>query len=187
MSRLGKRPVSLPEKVKAEFKNGVLTVEGPGGKLQQVVDPRINIKVENNAISVEMLGNTKQHNIFQGLIRGLALNMVEGVTKGFKKELEMHGLGYKAALEGKKLTMHVGYSHPVSTEVPEGIKIGIGANADKVPVLTVSGINKELVGAFSAKLRAFKKPEPYKGFGIRYVGEKIIRKAGKSATGGAKK
>ncbi|MCL2389011.1 MAG: 50S ribosomal protein L6 [Elusimicrobia bacterium] len=187
MSRLGKRPVGLPEKVKAEFKNGVLTVEGPGGKLQQVINERINLKIDAKEVLVEKTGETKQHNVFQGLTRGLIMNMVEGVTAGFKKELEMHGLGYKAVLEGKNLTMNVGYSHTVSTDVPEGIKVAISQTSDKIPVLTITGINKELVGAFSAKLRAFKKPEPYKGFGIRYAGEKIIRKAGKSAAGAGKK
>ena len=188
MSRLGKKPVSLPEKVKAEFKNGVLEIAGPGGKLSQVIDKRISVKVDKGGVILEALGNTREHNMMHGLYRGLAANMVEGVTKGFKKELEIIGLGYKANVEGgKNLVMAVGFSHTVSLPIPSSVKVTAALTPDKNTLVTVTGTDKYEVGAFAAKVRAVKPPEPYKGFGVRYVGEYVIRKAGKAAASAGKK
>ncbi len=187
MSRLGKKPVQLPEKVKAEFKNGVLEVTGPGGKLSQKIDRKIAVKVEKDTLLVESLGNSREHNMMHGLYRGLALNMVEGVTKGFKKELEVIGLGYKANIEGgKNLVLAVGFSHLVNIPIPSTVKVTAALTPDKNTLITVTGIDKYEVGAFAAKVRAVKPSEPYKGFGVKYVGEHIIRKAGKAAAGGKK-
>jgi len=202
MSRLGKKPVQLPEKVKAEFKNGVLEITGPLGKLTQKMDKKIGVKVDNNSLLVEALGNSREHNMLHGLYRGLVVNMVEGVTKGYKKELKGIGLGYKANIEGgKNLVLTVGFSHLVNLEIPSTVKVTAVLDADKNTIITVTGIDKSEVGAFAAKVRAVKPPEPYKGFGIRYTksamsadgknviytDEHIIRKAGKAAAGAAKK
>ncbi|MCA6072782.1 MAG: 50S ribosomal protein L6 [Endomicrobium sp.] len=187
MSRLGKKPVRVSEKVKAEFKNGVLEVTGPGGKLSQTIDNRMGIKIDKDGILVEALGESREHNMLHGLIRGLVVNMVEGVTKGFKKELEAIGLGYKANIEGgKKLILAVGFSHLVNLQIPSTVKVTVALTPDKNTLIVVTGTDKYEVGAFAARIRAVKPPEPYKGFGIRYLGEKIIRKAGKAAAAGKK-
>lgn len=187
MSRLGKKPVALPDKVKAEFKNGILEITGPNGKLSQTIDKRIGVKIDKESVLLEALGDSREHNMMHGLYRGLANNMVEGVTKGFKKELEIVGLGYKANIEGgKNLVMSVGFSHTVSLPIPSSVKVTAALTPDKNTLVTVSGIDKYEVGAFAAKIRAVKPSEPYKGFGVKYVGEHIIRKAGKAAAGGKK-
>jgi large subunit ribosomal protein L6 len=178
----------MSEKVKAEFNNGVLGITGPGGKLSQVINNKINIKINKDSILVEALGESREHNMLHGLTRGLVVNMIEGVTAGFKKELEVIGLGYKASIEsGKKLVLAVGFSHLVSLFIPSTVKITATLMPDKNTLITVTGIDKYEVGAFAAKIRAVKPPEPYKGFGIRYLGENIIRKAGKSAAISGKK
>ena len=186
MSRLGKKPIVVPEKIKVEFKNGVLEVSGANGKLSQVINKKINPKIEKGSITLEKADDSKEANILQGLTRGLVCNMIEGLTNGYKKELEMNGLGFKAVLAGKNLTLTVGYSHTVTKVVPDGIKVVIGMTQDKIPTLTITGVDKQKVGAFAAEVRATKPPEPYQGFGIRYAGEKIIRKAGKAAAGSKK-
>jgi large subunit ribosomal protein L6 len=188
MSRLGKKPVQISENIKTEFKNGVLEITGPVGKLSQVIDNKINIKVDKDSVLVESLGESREHNMIHGLTRGLVVNMIEGVTKGFKKELEAIGLGYKANIEGgKKLVLAVGFSHLVNLPIPSTVKVTTALTPDKNTLITVTGIDKYEVGAFAAKIRAVKPPEPYKGFGIRYLGEKIIRKAGKAAAAGSGK
>lgn len=183
---LGKKPITVPEKVKVEFKNGVLEVSGPNGKLSQVIADEIDVKIEKTAIILGQKVESKQANMMQGLMRGLVCNMIEGVTTGYKKELELDGLGYKAVMSGKMITLTVGYSHTVTLEIPEEIKVTVGMTQDKVPTLTIAGADKQKVGAFASQVRAVKPPEPYKGFGIKYVGEKIIRKAGKAAAGSKK-
>jgi large subunit ribosomal protein L6 len=179
----------MPDNVKAEFNSGILEITGPGGKLSQAVDnTKINIKIDKNSILVEALGQSRQHNMLHGLIRGLVVNMIEGVTKGFKKELEAVGLGYKANIEGgKTLVLAVGFSHLVNLPIPPTVKVVSVLTPDKNTLITITGIDKYEVGAFAAKIRAVKPPEPYKGFGIRYLGERIIRKAGKAAAGSGKK
>ncbi|MCA6080233.1 MAG: 50S ribosomal protein L6 [Endomicrobium sp.] len=188
MSRLGKKPVFMPEKVKAEFKDRILEVTGPAGRLSQAIDRKMSVKIDKNSILVEALGDSRQHNMLHGLIRGLVVNMVEGVTKGFKKELEVIGLGYKANIEsGKNLVMSVGFSHLVTLPIPSAVKTTATLMPDKNTLITVSGTDKYEVGAFAARIRAVKPAEPYKGFGIKYSGEKIIRKAGKAASSSGKK
>jgi large subunit ribosomal protein L6 len=178
----------MPEKVKAEFNNGLLGITGPGGKLSQVIDNKINIKIDRDSIFVEALGESRKHNMLHGLTRGLVVNMIEGVTSGFKKELEAIGLGYKVSIEGgKKLVLAVGFSHLVNLSIPSTVKVTVVLMPDRNTLITVMGIDKYEVGAFAAKIKAVKPPEVYKGFGIRYLGEKIIRKAGKAATGSGKK
>jgi large subunit ribosomal protein L6 len=178
----------MPEKVKAEFSNGVLEIAGPKGKLLQVVDNKIHIKIDKDSILVEALGKSREHNMFHGLTRGLVVNMIKGVTVGFKKELEVIGLGYKISIEdGKKLVLAVGFSHLVNLSIPSTVKVTVTLTSDKNNLITVTGIDKYEVGAFASKIRAVKPPEPYKGFGIRYLGEKIIKKAGKAAVSSGKK
>ena len=187
MSRLGKKLVQMPEEVKAEFKNGVLEITGPGGKLSQAVDNKIGIKIDKDGILVEVFGESREHNMLHGLTRGLVVNMVEGITKGFKKELEAIGLGYKANIEGeKKLVLAVGFSHLVNLQIPSTVRVTTALMPDRNTLITVTGADKYEVGAFAAKIRAVRPPETYKGFGIRYLGEKIVRKAGKAAAAGKK-
>jgi large subunit ribosomal protein L6 len=187
MSRLGKKPIQIPENVKAEFKNGVLGVIGPGGSLSQIINNKINIKICKDSILVETFAESREHNMLHGLTRGLVVNMLEGVTKGFKKELEVVGLGYKANIDSEnKLVLAVGFSHLVNLKIPSTVKLATILTADKNTIITITGIDKYEVGAFAAKIRDVKPPEPYKGFGIRYLGEKIIRKSGKAAAGGKK-
>jgi large subunit ribosomal protein L6 len=178
----------MPEKVKAEFKEGMLEVTGPCGRLLQAIDKRMSVKVDKNTIFVEALGDSRWHNMLHGLIRGLVANMVEGVTKGFKKELEIIGLGYKANVEnGKNFVMAIGFSHLVTLPIPCTVKVNALLTPDKTTLITITGIDKYEVGAFAARIRAVKPAEPYKGFGIRYAGEKIIRKAGKATASAGKK
>jgi large subunit ribosomal protein L6 len=181
MARLGNKALQIPEKVKAEFKSSVLKITGPLGVLSLTIPPKIDIKLENNQILAVMLDKTRQTNMLHGLIRGLVKNNLEGVTKGYKKELEMIGLGYKAAVEGKNLNMALGFSHPIVFPIPEGVKIEV----DKQTRLVVSGCDKALVGQVAAMIRSYREPEPYGGTGIKYLGEHIIRKAGKAAAAGA--
>jgi large subunit ribosomal protein L6 len=187
MSRLGKKPITIPEKVKVELKNDVIEVSGKNGKLSQAIPEHLAVKIDNGSVLVEMKDESRQANMYQGLLRGLICNMIDGVVDGYKKELELNGLGFKAVLTGKNLTLTVGYSHTVTKVVPDGIKVVVGMTQDKIPTLTITGIDKQAVGAFAAQVRAVKPPEPYQGFGIRYAGEKILRKAGKAASAGAKK
>jgi len=188
MSRLGKKPIYISEKVKAEFKNGILELAGPGGKLSQAIDKGLDIKINKDNLVVEALENSRRCNMLHGLTRGLIVNMIEGITKGFKKELEVVGLGYKASIEsGKNLVLAVGFSHLVTIPIPCTVKVTSTLTQDKNTLISVTGIDKYEVGAFAAKIRAVKPPEPYKGFGIKYLGERIIRKAGKAAASAGKK
>jgi large subunit ribosomal protein L6 len=188
MSRLGKKPVEIPEKVSVEFKNGLLGIRGPCGELSKVINKEINIRLIDGYIYVEALGKSRRHNMLHGLIRGLVVNMTEGVTNGFKKELEVVGLGYRASVDNEsKLVLSVGFSHLVNISIPATVKVISVLTPNKNTLITITGIDKYEVGAFAASVRAVKPPEPYKGFGIRYIGEKIIRKAGKAAAGLSKK
>ena len=181
MSRLGKKPLPIPEKVKVEFKNHILEITGPLGKIAQPIDLRLNVKVDEKSILVESLGTTREHNMMHGLTRGLIKNGFEGVVQGFKKDLEVQGLGFKAALDGKNLGLSLGFSHPVSFPIPEGIKVTV----EKQTMISISGVDKAQVGEVAARIHALRPPEPYKGTGVRYVGEHIIRKVGKTAAGAA--
>ena len=184
MSRIGRMPVEIPSGVKTQFKNNVINIEGPLGKLAQTIDPNINIKTENNNILVTRKGESSQEKSLHGLYQRLITNMVLGVTKGFQKNLEIHGVGYRAKIEGKSLMLQIGFSHPVKFTPPDGIKITVSENTK----INISGIDKQLVGEVAAKIRRYYPPEPYKGKGIRYTGEYVRRKAGKAAIakGGSK-
>lgn len=176
MSRIGKKPVEIPNGVEVNYKDGVLTVKGPKGTLSRTLHPDMMIKIEGNTVLVERPSDDKLHRSLHGTTRSIINNMVEGVTKGFEKNLELVGVGYRAAKSGNKVTLSLGFSHPVEIVPEEGIEIDVPA-ANK---LVVKGISKEKVGAFAAKIRALREPEPYKGKGIRYENEYVRRKVGKT-------
>jgi large subunit ribosomal protein L6 len=179
MSKIGKKPIDVPAGVTVSVdKNNKVIVKGPKGELETVFDSHINIKIDDNQIIVLPKKETKKLYALWGLSRSLIFNMIQGVERGYEKQLELHGVGYKVALKGKDLEMSLGFSHPVAFKAPEGIEFKVEKN-----IITVSGINKQLVGQVSANIRSLKKPEPYKGKGIRYVGEQVKRKVGKKAAG----
>jgi len=190
MSRIGRAPISVPPQVQVTWTDeNLVTVKGPKGQLSYQVDPELTLKLENGTITVARLSESKQHKAIHGLYRTLVNNMVEGVTKGYTKQLEIHGVGYRAAKVGENLVIQVGYSHPVEVRPPQGISFSIDGvdPATKATRLSVSGIDKQLVGEIAAQIRRVRKPEPYKGKGIRYAGEAIRRKAGKAGKVGGKK
>jgi len=178
MSRVGNKIINIPEGVTVDITdNNTVTVKGSKGTLVNTFSPVITITKEENSIKVKRSTDIKHHKQLHGTTRALIANMIQGVTEGYKKELEVVGIGYRATMQGNKLMLNVGYSHPVEILSEEGVTI-------ETPSLTkiiVSGINKERVGEIAARIRAVKKPEPYKGKGIKYVGERIIRKEGKTA------
>lgn len=176
MSRIGKQPIALPKGVEASFSAGVLTVKGPKGTLSRKIDDAVNVTIENNSIVVSLKKENDGPSAIWGTIAAHANNMVEGVTKGFTKILEIEGVGYRAELKGKDLVLSVGFSHPVALAIPEGVSVAVEKG-----VITLNGNDKEAVGQFAADVRKVKKPEPYKGKGIHYRGEYIIRKQGKKA------
>jgi large subunit ribosomal protein L6 len=176
MSRIGKLPVPVPAGVKVSLSGNEMTVTGPKGTLKQSLHERMVIAVEADQIVVSRPSNEKTDLALHGLTRSLINNMVVGVSQGFKKALEINGVGYRAEISGKVLTMALGYSHPVVYELPEGISVEV----EKQTKLSVIGIDKQLVGSTSAKIRSFRAPEPYKGKGIKYADERILRKAGKA-------
>ena len=185
MSRVGKKPIDLPERVNVSIENGEVIVEGPKGKLSQNIPEGINIAVEDSKVVVTRPSDDRRIRALHGLARALIANMVTGVTQGFTKTLRIAGLGYKAQFENGTLTLQLNHSHPIVYEVPEGIDIAIEQpqtvqNQPEIPLI-VSGIDKQQVGQVAAIIRDFQKPEPYKGKGIKYLGEYIRRKAGKAA------
>jgi large subunit ribosomal protein L6 len=177
MSRIGKQPIIIPSAVTVAIQSGVVSVTGPKGTLKLSVPGEIAVVQEANVITVSRAHETRQSRKLWGTIRALIANMVEGVTAGFEKKLEIEGVGYRATQAGKNLELALGFSHPVKIEAQDGIDFKVEKN-----VITVSGISKEDVGRVAANIRALKKPEPYKGKGIHYIGEVIRRKAGKKAT-----
>ena len=178
MSRIGKLPIPISDSVNIQIAdNNTVTVKGPKGELTQQFSDRIKIKVDGDEVNITRQGDEKVDRSLHGLSRALLANMVTGVTEGFTKKLEIVGVGYKAEMKGKRLLSNVGYSHPIIFGVQDEIKL----EAPTPTEILVSGINKELVGAVCAKIRSFRKPEPYKGKGIKYAGEYIRRKAGKAA------
>jgi large subunit ribosomal protein L6 len=176
MSRIGKEPIPLPSGVKVEVKGTHVKVSGSKGALERDVRPELEIKQEDAQLIVSPKGTSKRVMAFWGMTRTLINNMVIGVEKGFEKKLVVEGVGYRVKVSGSTLTLNVGYSNPVVFQLPEGIS----ADIDKDNVITVSGIDKELVGQVSARIRDIRKPEPYKGKGIRYIDEHIVRKVGKA-------
>lgn len=182
MSRIGKKPIVVPQGVTVEIQNGEVLVKGPKGEDRLKLNPAVSVVLENGELIVSVKNKTdKKERSLWGLFRALLMGRVEGVTKGYEKKLEMQGVGFKASLAGKKLILEVGFSHPVEVVLPEGVEVAVEKN-----IITVKGINKEAVGAFAACTRSVFEPEPYQGKGIRYVGEVVRRKAGKAAkTAGA--
>lgn len=180
MSRIGRKPISLPTGVEINIENNIIVVKGPKGTLSQSIPEDIVIDQEEKELLVKRPSDAKRHRALHGLTRALVANMVTGVTSGFEKKLEMVGVGYRAQMQGSKLVISIGFSHPVEVEAPEGIEFEVPA----VTKITVKGIDKQLVGNTAAHIRAIRKPEPYKGKGLRYENEVVRRKAGKT---GAKK
>ena len=176
MSRIGKKPIPIPVNVKVELGGGEISVAGPKGKLLLRLHPSMVVQEENKQLYCLRPSDSKLHRSLHGLTRTLVSNMVEGVTRGFEKKLEMVGVGYRASVQGSSLTLMLGYSHPVVFPIPEGIKVGV----ENQNLLTISGSDKQQVGEIAAKIRSFRPPEPYKGKGVKYAGERIRRKAGKA-------
>lgn len=176
MSRLGKQPITIPSGVTVEEKEGVITVTGPKGALTQTTHKNVIITITDNEITVAPANDTVSAQAFWGTYAALLRNMIKGVTEGFEKKLEIDGVGYRAEMQGTNLNLQVGFSHPVLMQVPESMEVSVEKN-----VITVSGYDKEQVGQFAANIRKVRPPEPYKGKGIHYMGEHIIRKQGKKA------
>ena len=177
MSRIGKKPIELPPKVKLDVTNeGAVKVDGPKGKLAWTLPRQIKAKVAGSRLTLERSSEERKVRALHGLARALVHNMVTGVTEGFSKELEIQGVGFKAAVQGKVLNLSLGFSHPILFRIPEGIKITVTEGTR----LKIEGIDKHLVGQVSADIRAYYPPEPYKGKGVRYLGEQIVRKEGKT-------
>lgn len=182
MSRIGKAPITVPANVKIDISKGnLVTVKGPKGELMQQVDPELTVEVDGNTLVVKRPTEQQRHRAMHGLYRSLINNMVEGVTKGYKKELELVGVGYRANNMGQLLELTLGYSHPIYFYVPDEVKVATESKKGQPPLVTLESIDKQLIGQVAAKIRAFRKPEPYKGKGVRFKGEEIRRKAGKTA------
>lgn len=182
MSRVGKSPIALPDKVEvAVDKSNVVSVKGPKGELSQRINPDITVEVQDGEIVLSRPTEQKRHRALHGLYRALIANMVAGVSEGYEKRLELVGIGYKATNQGQRLELTVGYSHDVIFQLPDEVKVQTEMLKGQNPKVILNSIDKELIGQVAAKIRAIRKPEPYKGKGIRFVGEQIRRKAGKSA------
>lgn len=177
MSRIGLKPVTVPAgvEVKVDEKN-IVTVKGPKGQLTQAIDPSMKIEINDGILTVTRPTENKKHKSLHGLSRTLINNMIIGVTEGYEKKMEIVGVGYRAAKQGKKLVLNLGFSHPVEMEDPEGVETEVPTQLE----IVVRGINKQFVGNYAAKIRAWREPEPYKGKGIRYAGEHVRRKEGKT-------
>lgn len=176
MSRIGKKPIELPTGVTLTLDNNTVTVKGPKGELTRTFNPDITIVVEENVVNISRPSDAKEHRALHGTTRAVIANMVEGVSNGFVRNLELIGVGYRAQKQGSKLVLNVGYSHPVEFEPEQGLEIEVPSNTK----ITVKGIDKERVGALAANIRGVRPPEPYKGKGIRYEGEFVRRKEGKT-------
>ena len=176
MSRIGKQPIAIPPKVKVEVKGQQVAVEGPKGKLKWELPRRTSLKVENGRIVVSREGDDAQAKALHGLSRALVNNMVRGVSEGFVKKLEIQGVGFKAAVQGQTVNLTLGFSHPIVYPIPDQIKVTVEENTK----LTIEGPDRQVVGEVAAELRSFYPPEPYKGKGVRYVGEHVVRKEGKT-------
>ncbi len=182
MSRIGKAPIAVPKGVTVTMKDNEVTVKGPKGELRQEVNPVISVKEENGEIILTRPNDERQNRALHGLYRALIHNMVVGVSEGYKKEMELVGVGYRATSTGQVLELSLGYSHAIYMKFPKEIKIEAKSERNKNPIITVESADKQLLGQVCAKIRSLRKPEPYKGKGIRFVGEVIRRKSGKSAS-----
>jgi large subunit ribosomal protein L6 len=181
MSRIGKSPVNIPSGVNVELNGNVVTVKGSKGQLTQEIDSCVTLTIEDNTITFSRESDAPAHRAKHGLYRSLLQNMVVGVSEGYKRELEVIGVGYRATATGQQLELALGYSHAIILEVPQQIKVSADTQKGKAPVVTLESYDKQLLGQVAAKIRSLRKPEPYKGKGIRFLGEEIRRKAGKSA------
>lgn len=177
MSRIGQKPILIPDKVKVAVQGPLVNIEGPRGKLKHTLPDGIEARLDGKTLLVEKKAETRQHKALHGLSRALLANFVQGAHEGFQKKLEIQGVGFKAALQGKNLSLNLGFSHPIIYPVPGDIKITVTDNTN----ILVEGADKQKVGAVAADIRAYYPPEPYKGKGVRYAGEQIIRKEGKTA------
>jgi large subunit ribosomal protein L6 len=176
MSRIGKKPITLPNGVKVEVKDGLVSVRGQKGALQRPLLEGIEVDITDSVITLRRTSEDKRSRSYHGLMRTLVANMVEGVSIGFMKKLEIVGIGYRSELKGDNLALYLGYSHPIDFPLPQGIS----AEIEKQTLVTIKGIDKELVGQIAAKIRDLRKPDPYKGKGVKYVGEVLKKKAGKT-------
>ncbi len=184
MSRIGKLPIEIPQGVKVSItKDNVIEAKGPLGVLNQKIDPDIKVNIEDNSITLERPTEQKRHKAMHGLYRSLVNNMIVGVSKGFELKQELVGVGYRAAATGQVLELSVGYSHVIYLELPEEVKVETLTERRANPIITLRSADKQLLGHVAAKIRSFRKPEPYKGKGIKFVDEQLRRKAGKAAAG----
>ena len=181
MSRIGKAIINIPAGVTITEKDGVVTVKGPKGELSQELTAGITLEQKDGELTVNRPSDSKQHKALHGLYRALISNMTVGVSEGFEKKLELVGVGYRASHSGQKLDLALGFSHGITMELPSEIKVDTLTEKGKNPIITLSSHDKQLLGMVTAKIRSFRKPEPYKGKGVRFVGENVRRKAGKSA------
>ena len=181
MSRIGKLPIAIPAGVTIEMKDNVMTVKGPKGELKQAVNPAIKVEVEDGHITVSRPDDNRESRAQHGLYRALINNMVVGVSEGFKKELEIVGVGYKAVSNGQVLELGLGYSHAIYIKMPPEVKVDAKTERNKNPLIVLESCDKQLLGQICAKIRSYRKPEPYKGKGVKFVGEVIRRKSGKTA------
>lgn len=181
MSRIGKKPIKIPDNVEVSIKDNKVSIKGPKGELEQEIRPEIGVKLEDKKIFIYLKNTASKNKAFQGLFRALLFNMIKGVTDGFEKKLEIIGVGFRASVEGDELVLNIGFSHPVKMKIDKGLSCAVERN-----IITVSGTDKQVVSQFAADIRKQKKPEPYKGKGIRYSGEVVRRKLGKKAVGSEK-
>lgn len=181
MSRIGNLPINIPSGVTVTVNGNVVAVKGPKGELTETIDPIISVKIEENQVIVSRSAETKDQKSKHGLYRSLIFNMIEGVTVGYKKVMELVGVGFRAEVKGQSLELSLGYSHAIVFVLPVEIKASAVSERGKAPIVTFESHDKQLIGAITAKLRSMRKPEPYKGKGIRFMGEQIRRKAGKTA------
>jgi large subunit ribosomal protein L6 len=177
VSRIGRQPIDVPDKVQVQVEGNRVEVKGPRGELVREFHPDMQIALQDSQLMVNRPTDQREHRALHGLTRALLANMVTGVTEGFRKQLEIQGVGYRAEMAGKNLVMHLGYSHPIEVEPPDGVVFNLDT---RTKVITVEGADKEIVGQLAANIRGLRPPEPYKGKGVRYLGERIRRKAGKA-------
>ena len=176
MSRVGKKPIIVPKEVEVRLDGEILSVKGPKGELRRLIHPKVGLDINGSQITLSISDNTKESRSISGLFRSLIANMVLGVTEGFKKSLELIGVGYRVEYSGNQLVFNLGYSNPIKYDIPKGIDVQL----DQKSKIVLSGVDKELLGTVAAKIRSFRPPEPYKGKGVKYLGELVRRKAGKA-------
>ncbi len=181
MSRIGKQPIAIPAGVTVTLKDSQVTVKGPKGELSQEINPDITVEVNDGKVELKRPSESKDHRSMHGLYRSLINNMIEGVSKGYVKKMELVGVGYRATNKGQILELALGYSHPIHMQLPAEIKVEAVTDRKSNPIITLESADKQLLGQVCAKIRSLRKPEPYKGKGVKFVGEQIRRKAGKSA------